>query len=525
MKKLNENKIVAIVVLLSFLAFGSLLPVSAFAATTPSLGMAGTFGILSSTFTRNVGLTTVTGDIGYTTLSGSGTDAVLSGTDYGSSVPYSQAGTDESTALTALNVQACTFTFANGPIDLATDTTHGPLGVYTPGVYCTGTSSAASIGTAGITLNGSGTYIFIINGAFTSVNNSNVTLTGGATPCDVFWTPTSATTLGSNSTLTGTIIDDSGVTIGNNTTLTGRALSFGGTVTTDTDTITSTCGAPAPTPPVVQGSGGGQLYAAPLISILKIPTPLVLPSGPGSVTYNYTVSNPGTVALSNVTVVDNKCPVINFLSGDTNGDAKLDTNETWHYACTSTLSQTTTNSATATGQASGLTAIDVANATVVVGTPGLPNAGVVPPPLIHVIKTPNVFTVPYNGAVTYTYTVSNPGVVPLSNVSVADDKCSPVVGYSGDLNQNNLLDPSETWTYTCRTNLTASTTNTATAEGSADGYNAMDYSVATVLVSVPGFPKTGYPPEKSSIPLNIIILAGILLVTVASGVVVLKRQA
>jgi hypothetical protein len=53
----------------------------------------------------------------------------------------------------------------------------------------------------------------------------------------------------------------------------------------------------------------------------------------------------------------------------------------------------------------------------------------------------------------------------------------------------------------------------------------MDYSVATVLVSVPGFPKTGYPPEKSSIPLNIIILAGILLVTVASGVVVLKRQA
>jgi hypothetical protein len=288
-----------------------------------------------------------------------------------------------------------------------------------------------------------------------------------------------------------------------------------------TCTLTNTDISPVP-------GGDGQLNQlsttlAPLISIIKIPTPLALPGGPGSVVYNYTVSNPGIVALSNVAVTDNKCSPLTFVSGDINNNGMLDTNEIWHYTCTSTLSQTTTNAATATGQANGLTALDVANATVVVSVPGLPNTGVVPP-LIHIIKKPSVFTVPYNGVVTYTYVVSNPGVVPLNNVSVADDKCSPVLGHSGDLNQNNLLDPSETWTYTCQTNLTASTTNTATAEGSANGLNALDYSVATVLVPVPGLPKTGYPPKQNSNPLNIIILASILILTSTSIVVVLKKR-
>lgn len=110
--------------------------------------------------------------------------------NYGSGSPYATAGIDQSNLLTGLNSQACTFTFASGAIDLATDTTHGPIGVYTPGVYCTSGPGAASIGTGGITLNGSGTYIFRINGALTSVANSVITLSNNASACDVFWTPT-----------------------------------------------------------------------------------------------------------------------------------------------------------------------------------------------------------------------------------------------------------------------------------------------------------------------------------------------
>lgn len=239
---MNKNSIITALVV-SFAVFGLIGP--AIAATTPSLGAAATYGVLSSTYTNTVAGTTINGDVGFTTG-----PAVAPGgvhTNYGSSAPYSTAGTDEGSALTNLNSQACTFTFAPGAIDLATDTTHGAIGMYTPGVYCT--SGAASIGTAGITLSGSGTYIFRINGALTTVANSVVTLASGASACNVFWTPAAATTLGANSTFIGTNIDDSGITIGSTVTWIGNALAFGGTVSTTTDTITvPTCTAPLPPP-------------------------------------------------------------------------------------------------------------------------------------------------------------------------------------------------------------------------------------------------------------------------------------
>ena len=106
------------------------------------------------------------------------------------------AGTGQAAALANLNSQACTFTFAPGAINLSTDITNpNGIGIYTPGVYCTTGAGAASIGTAGITLSGAGTYIFRINGAFTSVDGSTVTLSNSASTCDVFWTPTEATSL------------------------------------------------------------------------------------------------------------------------------------------------------------------------------------------------------------------------------------------------------------------------------------------------------------------------------------------
>lgn len=243
MKKFTKYSFIALFSL--SLVFSMAIPSTTHAATTPDLGVAATFGILSSTFTRNIGLTAITGDLGYTTLSGSGTHSVTGATYIGGGAgdaTYQAAGTAQATALTALNAQACTFTFAAGAIDLAADTTHGDIGVYTPGVYCTQTADGAmSIGTAGITLSGAGTYIFRTSGpsnALTSVANSPVNLAGGASACDVFWTPTAATTLGANSTFKGTVIDNSGITVGSTVAWIGRALAFGGTVTTDTDTIT-----------------------------------------------------------------------------------------------------------------------------------------------------------------------------------------------------------------------------------------------------------------------------------------------
>ena len=57
----------------------------------------------------------------------------------------------------------------------------------------------------------------------------------------------------------------------------------------------------------------------------------------------------------------------------------------------------------------------------------------------------------YHGdQVTFTYKVSNPGNVALTDVEVVDDKCSPVQGPSaGDANGNDALDPGEVWSYSC----------------------------------------------------------------------------
>ena len=219
---------------------------AAHAATDPGLGLASTFGVLSSTFTNTAIGTIITGDLGYTT--GPAVAPTVSGTTHVADATYNQAGIDQGSALASLNSQACTFTFPAGAVNLATDTSHGTIGIYSPGVYCTTASSAASIGTAGITLTGNGTFIFRIEGALTSVPNSAVRLASGASSCDVWWTPTAATTLGSPSTFLGTDIDASGITVGSTVGWTGRALAFGGTVTATTDTFTvPTCSSPTTT--------------------------------------------------------------------------------------------------------------------------------------------------------------------------------------------------------------------------------------------------------------------------------------
>ncbi len=205
-----------------------------------------------------------------------------------------------------------------------------------------------------------------------------------------------------------------------------------------------------------------------------------------------------------MTVTDNRCAPVAYLSGDTNNNGQLDLGEHWLYSCTATLATTTTNTAIATGHTDGSTAVATAVATVIVGAP-------IDPPLINIIKVPSRLT-PFpvgGGMVSYTYTVTNPGVVPLSDVTVTDNKCSPVKYVSGDVNNNNLLDPSETWNYVCSTDITASTMNTATAEGTANGLTTISYAFATVLVATPGLPDTGFPPEGIVIPWVILIVLGL----------------
>ena len=291
-----------------------------------------------------------------------------------------------------------------------------------------------------------------------------------------------------------------------------------------TCTITNTDTPPPPTP---SSTGGSTFSPLPLINITKIPSPVALPLGAGVVNYTYTATNIGPVAMSNVWVKDNKCSQVNFVSGDTNNNSWLDLSEAWIYRCTKTVSQTETNTATARGFYNGWDTYDTANATVVVGS-------AVTPPLIHLVKKPNVSVLPIGGgAVTYAYTVTNPGTAPLSNVSITDDKCTGlpgrVTGHPGDINSNNLLESNETWSFTCQTNITQTTTNIGTAVGYANGLTAVDFSSATVVVpevlgATVGFPNAGFPPERGNTLWFVATLIGVIALVSTTLKVVLKKR-
>jgi hypothetical protein len=252
-----------VVLTLSLIVSG---PFAAQAATTPALGAATGYAILGSTYT-NISTTSVSGSVGFSTgplVAPTGTHA-----NYGSGAPYTQAGIDQAAALNVLNAQTCDFTFAS-TTDLSL--LAQPL---VPGVYCI--AGAQSIGTGGITLNGAGTYIFRSTGALTTANGSVVTLTGGASVCDIFWTPIGATTLGSDTIFKGTVIqpNSSAITVGSNTVWTGAALAFGGTVTTDTDTIAlpTTCTYLPGTLHVIKtvaNAGGGTALASDFMLHVKL---------------------------------------------------------------------------------------------------------------------------------------------------------------------------------------------------------------------------------------------------------------
>ncbi len=71
-------------------------------------------------------------------------------------------------------------------------------------------------------------------------------------------------------------------------------------------------------------------------------------------------------------------------------------------------------------------------------------------------------------SVTYNYSVTNTGNVPLTGIVVTDDKCSTVDYKSGD-DGDNSLENGEEWKYQCLTNITWSDTTPLTNEAKATG--------------------------------------------------------
>ncbi|MFZ2410508.1 MAG: ice-binding family protein, partial [Candidatus Methanoperedens sp.] len=286
-----------------------------FFAVPVNLGTAATFAILSSTYTDG-GTTTMNGDVG--NVAGTG-PTILNGTLYATGVTYTQAGSDQVNASSALNSQPCTFSNTTPLFNLATDTTHGTTGVYTPGVYCI--TGAATTGT-GITLNGTGRYIFRSTGALNTVDNGasvvSVALANGASASDVFWTPTGATTLAANARFNGTVIQQAAdITTGNPTNWIGRALNYLGAVTTGVNTVITSPSYSGGVPPsfvtanpirALTRSGAATRY----------PTSVYYYYNGSNISINVSLNQPGLNVSGNFANVDN-ASTINTTSYIQNG--------------------------------------------------------------------------------------------------------------------------------------------------------------------------------------------------------------
>jgi uncharacterized repeat protein (TIGR01451 family) len=120
---------------------------------------------------------------------------------------------------------------------------------------------------------------------------------------------------------------------------------------------------------------------------------------------------------------------------------------------------------------------------------------------ISIEKTASSPTLPAGGGPeTYTYTVTNLGVAPLSNIAVTDDRCAPVTFVDGDANHDSKLDTTETWTYTCDQAVTATVTNTGTVTGQDLTNNPPTDVTASATATVEVAAATPAPPTAAPTP-------------------------
>lgn len=227
-----------------------------------------------------------------------------------------------------------------------------------------------------------------------------------------------------------------------------------GTLVTDTDTADVTAYVPA-------------------IELTKLVNgePAVTVASGADVTYTYRATNAGNTALSPVELTDDTAPCQDPVRGpDDTGDDNdtMDVGETWTYSC----------------ESPGVTAA-VLNTATVTGVPLNPSTGdpftgrnpvvsdtdtaevTVTDPDLTLIKTVDQDLVFPGTTVTYTYRATNDGDTDLRNDTgdpdwVTDNRCSDVTYTGGDDNDDDLLNPGETWEFECQSAITQQTVNVAT---------------------------------------------------------------
>jgi uncharacterized repeat protein (TIGR01451 family) len=251
-----------------------------------------------------------------------------------------------------------------------------------------------------------------------------------------------------------------------------------------------------------------------------------------TVKWKYEVTNIGenNSYLTSVTVSDNMGVIPTYNSGD-DGDDKLEKGETWIYFATGpAISGDYSNTGTATGRYDGSTYKDTDDSSYFGGAPGISILKYTNGQ--HFTESPGL-SIAVGAPVTWTYTVTNKGNVPLSTVTVTDNVAGVTPAYvSGDTNTNNKLDLTETWIFTASgTAVAGQYHNTGTVVGTSPtcvSVTASDDSWYDPPLTPPPDPdpEVGgdiYPINKVAMLTPAIILAIALLS--ASGIFIWRQQA
>ena len=181
-----------------------------------------------------------------------------------------------------------------------------------------------------------------------------------------------------------------------------------------------------------------------------------------SVVLTFNEANNGNETLLNPNVIVNNGCNAAYASGDTDLDGKLDPGETWVFTCTVTAAAgSTTYSAygVGTGEDSGIL---VTGETPCTNTPTKVCSEAERASVSVIGANPSTeLTKTASAVVTYTFAEKNDGDAPLTNVTITDANCSAApVRQSGDTDNDNVLDPGETWIYTCTKTIAGPTTDT-----------------------------------------------------------------